>query len=64
MEILDMEKRDYVAELGYERTTDGFVTCEACGETEIRAAGDHMRSHRRRCPVAPAEVRTPGVCNA
>jgi hypothetical protein len=54
---------DYVAELGYERTETAAVQCAACDAT-VRAEGDHMRSHRRRCPVAPAEVRTPGVCNA
>lgn len=55
--------------LGYRRIENG-VACEACGieffvrPKDFAVGGDVLRSHRRRCPVSPAAVPTPGVCDA
>jgi hypothetical protein len=63
---------DYLAQLGYQPADDVPDTtgrpipralCVACGAMVVRA-GNVMRSHRRRCPVAPGDPYTPGVCDA
>lgn len=58
-------RRDYVADLGYSRCRFciDIVRCEACG-LDVKREGSIMRGHRRRCPVAPADPFTPGVCEA
>jgi hypothetical protein len=55
---------DTVTRYGFARTADGY-TCGACDASWAGPAdGSIMRGHRRRCPVAPADFPTPGVCDS
>jgi hypothetical protein len=61
--------RDYVAELGFTpiegRNHRGtrLAECTSCGARHSQE-GSVMRSHRRRCPVAPGDPYTPAVCDS